>query len=854
MPVTNPPIGSRVIKRTARTGSLQGEDYFRITEWAYDYVTRSAAAYTPADSLDNTEFSLDPAEVIDAWCLSNGDAPFTERRVTHNGTGGLAFTNVDNVRACMRLCTLGLTLAASPMSDGRADITASATDAQGPVEFSLDNFATPGFAPYPTETGLPGYDFRRLRPDTYTVYVRETRSGGCTARATITLTATYGPRYQHTWKDADQTTLRLRIWEREYSGDVEVVKAQPTPVTLDWSGSAGEHVFSGLLQGSEAQLALLLEATDQYLPLYSGDERLHLVTFEKNNTLFWKGYLLPEQYDVALLAPPKAFNLSATDGLGTLGTVPFTGPAGQRLSGDWTLLDALLFCLNKLDLDLNLHTLLNLYPAGTTLGAAALEQTAVDVAGYADEDGTPWTCGEVVTAILTAFQARLCQWQGAWWLERLKELGTGELTYASYSPAGSRNLSDPTRTLLTAVGLPVAAPYWVDAAQRQNLKGAVAYVEVTADAGDKPSNVLRFALPQNSDLPAARPASWSGYTTTPAQPYSQLIYQGKDEAPALRLVGTTDSGSFGGFAQPVDDAKRRAQPWVQTPATTPMPADALFLVLRFKVKAYGVTPNDNDLYQSQLPVAIKFGDVWLGPGGLPEDTAPVFSWVSLPDDKEVEAAIGGWVLRTPANLRGPQPASVRFYAPVGGKTAATAVITDIRLEVGDTIGGPDTRVDTSRYTVETGRLVSRTDEGLTLFHADTPGARFPGTLLTTNGRPVQGWFEAGQPGQVRELGDFLAADRALWQFAPAQVLTGNLRGPLPHGPNTLLTDPNEPRPGVYVLTSATHDTSANTWQIEAVQLVTLPAPGGEVPADAIYHENGGLLLAEDGSIMTYEHV
>lgn len=850
MPITNPPFGSVLLKRTAVPGSTAGPDYFRITVWAYDPATRTAQAYTPADSTDDSTFSLPLTDIVDRYCLEPGAAPYTERRYFHNGTGGVTPADVDGVTACQVVCTLDVTLSAGPLVDGRAELTAETTGAQGPVEFSLDGFATPGYAPRGNNGGQPGCVFPDNRPGIYTVTVRETRAGGCVKTATAAITAPYGTRFTHTYRDGD-TLWEIQLKERQYADEAAALVGLPAPAVVDWPGSPTDHVFTGLLRGSECRLSFLQQTIDQLAPVFSGDERLYLVELRRNEALFWTGYLPPEQFDVAHRGPKSTFTLSATDGLGTLSTIPFRAVTGAALRGQWTVLQVLCFVLGKLDLGLNLNVLHTLYPAGATLAAGALEQTHCDVAGYADEDGTPWDCGQVLLALLTGFQARLYQQDGAWWWERLADLATGELTHLSYAPDGSRNLVTPTRPPLQSIG--ADGLRWVTGSQRRGLRPAVATVTVTADAGEEPANLLRFALPQNSDLPGVRPASWSGYSTTPGTPYSQLLFTGKKEAPRLRLVGTTDSGSFGGFAQPVDDTKRRAQPWVQTPATTPMPGDITFLVLRFKVKPYGVTPNDNDQYQSQLPVAIKYGNLWLGPGGLPEDTAPVFSWVYLPDDKEIEAAIGGWVLRTPANLRGPQPASVRFYTPVGGKTAATAEITDIRLESGDTISGASYIPATDTYTTNTGQWVTRVDEGLHLFHADTPNVRYPGTLLQPNGVPVQGWFEAATPGQIRELGDFVVRDRGRFQRFPAQSLAGPLRGPLT-GPGALLTDPDEPHPAVYAQTSTSIDTAMGQWQVTAVQLLTLAVPTAEVPADAIYHENGDLLLAEDGSIMTYEHV
>lgn len=859
MPVTNPPFGSILLKRRAAAGSNLGGDYWRIQEHHYNPVTRTAALYTPADSLDGTNYDRPTTEVIDSWCVDPGTAPYAQVQVTHNGAGGVTQTTVNGATACMIVCTLALSLSATATSNGRADLTATATAPLGAVLFSLDGFATPGLASVAGPGGNPQRVFANLKTGTYTVEVRETRAGGCRAQASLTIAAPYTVRYEVPFKDRDQASCLVRVLEREYGGGVAVLRSQPSPAVLDWPAAATGHVYSTLLKGSECALALYLETQGQLEPLFSGDERLHRVDYLREGVLFWRGFLLPEQYDVAFLFPPNEFNLRATDGLGTLSDVPFAGPAGQLLRGDWSLLRVLLHCLGKLDLDLPLHVLVNLFPKNATLAAGPLEQAFVDVRQYVDDKGKPWDCGRVVSELLTAFQARLYQQAGTWRLERLSELTIGEMAYQVYSPAGARG-ADVTHTLLQEVTGPAALPHWTGGGQRQSLRPVVSTVTVAADPGEEPANQLAFAVPKNSDLGLPYPASWSGYSQTPGALYTQLIYAGRDKAPLLRLTGTTDAGSFGGFAQPVTDAKRAAAPWVQTAATEPLiisdsPEYDAFLDISFTAKPYGNTPNATEGLQSQMNIALRFGNVWLSAGEFGENTTdPLFFPITIyfPETKEVKVQWRRRISRAALLPTSPQPVVVRFYAPLGGATATTVDISDIRLT--SETGLSDTGIldlITTSYTGETGQLVSRVDEGTTLYHSDTPDARWPGTLLTARAGAVRGWFEAATPGQLRHLGDYLVRDRILWQNRPAQVLTGVLRGQL-SGPGALISDPSEARPGVYLLPGCTHDAAQATWQITAVQLVTLTPPEITLPDGALYSEDDYALQREDNLLISYE--
>jgi hypothetical protein len=840
---TYAPAGAILLKRFTLPG-FTSPDYFRIQEYYYDPATRTAAQYFPPESLDGTRYSRPLDDVVDRWCVDPGAPPYREIQVHHDGLGGITLVPVDGATACQNKCTLTLTVTPSAVVDGRGELVAIAAGAQSPVVFSLDGFDTPGLSG-PTATPLR-YDFEDLRPGRYTVYARETRTGGCRAEVTVFLVATYGPRYLHTFQDKDNENWRLRIFQRGYTGPVETVKAQPGAVTLDWPGGTTDHVFTGLLRGSECQLGLYLWYREQLLPLFSGDERLHRVELDQDGALIWKGHLLPEQYDVAFLTPPAVFNLSATDGLGGLSDVPFSGAAGQVLRGDWSLKELFLFLLGKLDLDLPLNTLFNFYPSTASLASPALDQIRIDVGQYTDEKGKAWTCGKVLLEVLTTFEARLYQERGAWWLERLPELSAGRVVYQSYDPLG-QPLPDVPREPLAEVRPPEEKVLrWVKGSQRQSLRPAVATVTVPAEPGEK-VNLLARALPKNTDLPAALPASWSA---SPGTPVSELLYQGKDKAPTLRLIGTTTNGQTPQLAG-----------WVQTSASAPVPLrdlgastnyDGTF-TLTFSAKPYGFTPNAATAGQSTLYFAVKFGNRWLAPflafPGDSEDIEDVLkiSYVRFNESGEAKVNFRGYG----TSLTGPQPVLVRFYQPVGGATATTVDITDIELNW-ENVAAQTADTYTSSYTTDTGQLVSRVDEATTLFHSDTPFVRRQGTLLDGASLPTQGWHEAAYPTIVREVGDYLVRDRNLWQRKPAQVLTGELRGGLT-GPGVLLTDPREVRPAVYLLTGATYSVNDALWQITAAQMRTLPVPGPQVPVGAMQHEDDAYFLHEDGAFMLYEN-
>ena len=829
----------------------QGEsapDVYDIEEYYYEPGTRTGNNTLAFTSADASEFSLPPAVIIDRWCLAPGVAPYTEARVHHTGSlGGIALEYVDGVTTCQISCTLTVTLTASAVHNGRADLTATIAGAQGGVLLSLDGFQTPGLPPETATTTT----YLDARPGTYTVTARETRAGGCTATATVTFAAPYGPRYEVNFKDLDSTACLLRVFEREYAGAVEELEAQEEAVSLDWVGGATDHLFTQLVNGSECQLALYLMRDDQLLPLFSGDERLHRVYYYRAGALIWTGYLQPEQYDVAFLTPPTTFNLSATDGLGTLSTIPFAGSGGEALRGDWSKLHVILFCLGKLDLALPLHTLFHLYPNGAAFTRPALEQAYVDVAGYQDDKGEPWDCGKVLDALLKPTATRIYQQDGAWWLERLSELTGGATTYAAYAADGTPGVAVVVNRLVE-VSAPDARPHWLTGSQRQGLRPAVGTVHIETEESEL-ANLLRYALPDNADLPGPYPVSWTGASATPDVPWSQLLYAGKNDVPTLRLFGK--AGPRNGYPTlAAQTAAALQSAWVQTAPSPALPlggtgghlGESLFL--RFTATGYNITPETLTGKFSALYFAVRYGETWLSDGAtnLPESATPqLFGAANFYTAEKVEVSVRLGV----SAQNGPRPLQIRLYCPSGGMSAVTVDITELRLEYATNTPEIDDAY-TSRYNGSTGQLVSRVDGDTTLYHVDTPHTRHPGTWLEASGGPVQGWAET--PGQLREAGDFLVRDHLSWQAAPAASLTGTLRGQLP-GPGTLLTDPTEIRPAVYVLTSCQHRSASAEWDVTGVQNLLLQAPAAAFPDNAIYFDNLAAWQDEDEKILVYEN-
>ncbi|MBC6988929.1 hypothetical protein [Hymenobacter sp. BT491] len=823
-------------RRNKQLPSPDGSEPGISFEWYYDPETRTAFMQTVfEESFFPYVMSLPTTTVVSSWCLETGAAPFTQRQVYHDGNGGITFVDEDGVLACQIVCTIGLSLNVTPAGlNGTGSITATVSGAQGSFLLYLNDSAT----------GQSDLTFVDVPPGAGKVTVRETRANGCSASQSFLISTAYGVRYRHTADDTLGRRYDVLFKERGYTGPEEAVCGVGSPpVTLDWAGKGSEHVMDGLLRGSECDLQLLLEREDQMLDTFSGDERLYQVEVRREDIgLLWRGYLLPEQWELPMVGVNRQFQLHATDGLGSLQDMPFTSPTGTLYAGEWTVLKVIQTCLQQLDLDLPLHVLCNVYPEGATAAACALAQVLVDVTQYRDDKGKPFSCGKILTFHLETLQARLYQWGGAFWLDRIADLSLTSQPYWAFAPDGTA-LGTVNGPSLYTVGLPQDRNlFWLTAAQRMRLLGAVQNVTATVDPGSL-ANLLTNALPATGAT--TLPSGWSGTTT------ADIVYQGPTKTPPILLPGAAVGASI------------QALGYVQLPPSQPVPLVSSVpgqvgsVTLRFTV-----TPRTNAISQDpalvpELYVAVRYAGKWLSPFGFPTTDDPLVThWlVSLPKpDSAIDVELRGYRADDKPGLH---PVEIRFYQPL---TPQGAPGQPCDVEITNLVASWDDNSSTyveSDYTREVtednpGVRVSRTDDRLDLFHADTPHARNQGTLLRPDGFPTTRWKTLSNPATLLELSNYAVLNRLQWQAAPIQTYTGVLQGDV--SPGGLLTAPYELMPGVFLLTSASLDVKATRWTITAAQLRTLKAPNQPdvLPQGVLYTEDDRALLTEAGHYMIVE--
>jgi hypothetical protein len=747
------------------------------------------------------------------------------------------------------------------VAGGDGMIQAAVLGNDGPVLFSLDNYKTRGQA----NADGKSFTFKDLRAGTYTVWARETRIGGRTIWQRITLSEPpHGMRYQVKWKTRQEVACSANLYLRGYDGPVEQLTGSKNALEIAWGASnATAHFFDQLILGSGATLGITVRAGNNTADLNLDDERQMRLEVVKNDTLVWMGWELPDLYEEPLLPTPLRVTIQATDGLAALKDVPLVDGLGNPLQGLYTHWELLRFLFDRLALPLPWVVLHTLYPVDAIVDATSepLQLVSTDVAGFADDSGKPWTCEKVLQTLLDYHEMRVQQRDGIWYFERLAELGTGPLTPRRYDAAGVQ-LPDPAPyTLLRIVypGIRRSRLYWQNGRQLLSRHPAVAAVSVKAEPGDPHNFLTGVDFPETAfDPTTGNLLAWTGDVQTKREPDPKDV----TKPASLRLVqqpnlteATLDSPEFRLPVAGISLVDANGGPVGYTPFKCTLSFTAKLLPGPYQPAAAAAFTPDPPAGPAALCVGLQAGDAanpsgagFLGradvAAGQPSPVKiPIYELTNGSEAKVEIPFEAGYLLYPTAPLT--YAVRLRFYGSVVGDI----VLSDLRLTIGTATNG--SYVKESGGQTKAGPRLTKRDESLTLELADTlnPDERAFSVLdrsavTPATGAPLSLWREGLDTKQEPYyLIDLLARDRLSWQQKPCWVVAGLLVGDFTAG--ALVVDPSID-PGIaLVATGATWLVAPNSWDITAVQNLTI-IPAAPVSGFGLLAEDGEtLLLSED---------
>jgi hypothetical protein len=311
-------------------------------------------------------------------------------------------------------------------TSANGQVTVTATSSNGSIEFKLSPFSYGG--------GQSSGVFSNLLPGNYTVYAVD--EVGCQDQLNITIgndnALDYQPyiRYEYTSEDDDalERIHRVDIELLGWTGGIKNVRhGGGSPVIYDKPVININDKISAV-QTASLNITLWANENGEYRPLYTQNDRKYRVRWFKNTGLAlvekFRGWIQPSIYSEPYIVTPYPVSIIAADGLPTLNQFDFIDDNGNDLKGKYKIIELVALCLRKLDLGLNIKVATNVFEARMIDDSDSVQDPSICPFDLAYIDTSFYlgkTCDELLKDVMQVFQARIYQWQGAWYITRLEE-------------------------------------------------------------------------------------------------------------------------------------------------------------------------------------------------------------------------------------------------------------------------------------------------------------------------------------------------------------------------------------------------------------------------------------------------
>lgn len=218
----------------------------------------------------------------------------------------------------------------------------------------------------------------------------------------------------------------------------------PTPIEIQFAGATNSPVsveFAddgdyklNTINGSSCEVKIKAIDTFELSSLYTADEKEWRIDIDGG--FKWSGFLIPDSCNEPYMSKPYDVSVTATDSLGALKDLDFALDDGVKLTGFMSDKNILSLILGKTNLNLAMTIAVNTFELTMDRDICPLSQSYVDVAAYYQEDGTPYTCEEVLNDILNRWSSRLHQFNGVWQIVNVLEKSFGDIDTWEFNSAG----------------------------------------------------------------------------------------------------------------------------------------------------------------------------------------------------------------------------------------------------------------------------------------------------------------------------------------------------------------------------------------------------------------------------------
>lgn len=265
----------------------------------------------------------------------------------------------------------------------------------------------------------------------------------------------FGVKYRHEFYDNFGNTVRVDLLNDGYSGAVTEVDGGASPVLIHWLGEDNDKFTS--IVGSEATISFISDSDEKYIDIFTSAVRQWMVKVYWNVNgsleLFWQGYIDAEEYDEPYLYYPYESVFHAYDGLGELKTrrPDFTYNFSVGILNPVnSIIYYIAQCLKQIGFELDIYVANDIIHDVMDTGYI-FQDTHIDFRTFRDDPDNFQYAYDILQKILEPFGARIYQYFGRWYIDRIHYKGQTSVTYVRYNYNGTyqSNSSINTKVALT---------------------------------------------------------------------------------------------------------------------------------------------------------------------------------------------------------------------------------------------------------------------------------------------------------------------------------------------------------------------------------------------------------------------
>lgn len=228
----------------------------------------------------------------------------------------------------------------------------------------------------------------------------------------------YTEKYYFRFDDIHGNSHNISIYQDDYSGSpIAIPFGDSDPLNLNYNGADKDkwettHIFPvELVFSFYIPAADLSEFEDLFNAAYK--EYKVIYTQESSNDIKFIGFVKPENLTRIYDKEQQNFNIniSCTDVLSDLKSIPWTDSDERIIIGKISLLQAIKYALAKTNIELDFRIKIETFPIGGTW-YNALSECFIDSRRFLDDNGLAMSCWDVIVNILKPFNARLKQVDG----------------------------------------------------------------------------------------------------------------------------------------------------------------------------------------------------------------------------------------------------------------------------------------------------------------------------------------------------------------------------------------------------------------------------------------------------------